>query len=93
MQDSGEVPSDESPITQLVDRFVQEIDDGEAPRMEGYLARVDERLHPTLLERLLPVVYRKQSNDGYCNTVEDFQADFPRHADLVVRVLLAGPCK
>lgn len=93
MQESGEVPSDESLISQLIDRFVQEIADGEAPRIEGYLARVDERLHPTLLERLLPIVYRKQFDEGYCNTVEEFQADFPRHADLVVRVLLAGPGK
>jgi serine/threonine protein kinase len=72
-------------------RFERAWKDGARPRIEDYLARVEEPFRPQALERLLRVECDFRREAGEESTFEEYLARFPGHGDVVEAVLGTTP--
>ncbi len=88
----AETPSsDWTWINAAADRFERAWKQEARPRIEDYLAEVDEERRPRLLEELLRVEYELRRRDGEKPVVAEYAARFPHHIALVEAVLGPGP--
>jgi WD40 repeat protein len=88
----SEIPiSDWTWINAAADRFERAWKQGPRPRIEDYLAEVDEARRPRLLEELLRVEIELRRRAGEVPVLEEYRDRFPRHAALMEAVLGPGP--
>ncbi len=84
----SETPSsDWTWINAAADRFERAWKQGPRPRIEDYLAEVEESRQPVLLEELLRVELELRRRDGEKPGREDYAARFPHHNALVEALL------
>jgi len=83
----SEIPSaDWSWIHAIAERFEQAWKKGPRPRIEDFLATVDESCWPPLLEELLRVECELRRRDGEETNAEEYRQRFPDHDEMVVAV-------
>jgi WD40 repeat protein len=82
--------SDWTWINAAADRFERAWKHGPRPRIEDYLAEVDEQRRPRLLEELLRVECELRRRAGEEPVVAEYAPCFPEHAALIEAVF--GPC-
>jgi eukaryotic-like serine/threonine-protein kinase len=83
--------SDWTWINAAADRFERAWKTGPRPRIEDYLAEVQESQRPALLEELLRVDVELRSRDGEEPGPDDYAARFPHHTSLIRAVFDPGP--
>jgi serine/threonine protein kinase len=71
---------------QVARRFQRAWKEGERPRIEDYLAGVDQPLRPQVLESLLRVESDFRREAGEESSVDEYLARFPQHGEVVEAV-------
>jgi WD40 repeat protein/tRNA A-37 threonylcarbamoyl transferase component Bud32 len=83
--------SDWTWINAAADRFERAWKQDPRPRIEDYLAEVEESQRPALLEELLRVDVELRIRDGEEPGPDDYAARFPHHTSLIRAVFDPGP--
>jgi WD40 repeat protein len=84
-------PSDWTWINAAADRFERAWNQGTRPRIEDYLAEVEESQRPALLEELLRVELELRRRAGEEPVPEDYTPRFPEQAERIEVILSPGP--
>ncbi len=88
----SEIPtSDWTWINAAADRFERAWNQGTRPRIEDYLAEVEQSQRPALLEELLRVELELRRRDGEEPGPEDYAGRFPHHTALIRAVFDPEP--
>ncbi len=88
----SDIPTDDwTWINTAADRFEREWKAGVCPKIEDYLAEVDESRRPKLLEELLRVEIQLRRRAGEEPTAEEYRGRFPDHAAMVDAIFASVP--
>ena len=93
MTDADGTPHSVSPelLDQLATEFEQYWRNGNQPRIEEYLNRVEEKLRPSLFRELIQVELELRKGEGKHSSLEEYRDRFPAYADVLKEIPIQQP--